>query len=83
MIGKLGTVISWTIIRVPPADFGYQAPYPVALVRLDDGESICSQIVDCDTSQLVIGLRVITIVRRTIQSETDGIIPYGIKVKPI
>jgi uncharacterized OB-fold protein len=34
MIGKTGIIMSWTLIRVPPADFGYQAPYPVVIVRL-------------------------------------------------
>lgn len=83
MIGKTGVIVSWTIIRVPPADFGYQAPYPVALVKLDDGESICAQVVDYDQAHLSFGQKVISVVRRTIQSETDGVIPYGIKVKPI
>jgi uncharacterized OB-fold protein len=83
MIGKFGTVVTWTMIRVPPADFGYQAPYPVVLVKLEDGESITVQMVDYDKDHLVAGTRVITVVRRTIQSEKDGVIPYGIKVKPI
>jgi len=83
MIGKTGTIVAFTLIRVPPADFGYQAPYPVAIVALEGGESICVQIVDYDNGDLVVGQKVITVVRRTIQSQTDGIIPYGIKVKPI
>ncbi len=83
MIGKSGVIISWTMIRVPPADYGYQAPYPVALVTLDDGDSITAQMVDYAVDQVVIGQRVVTVVRRTIQSSTDDVIPYGIKVKPI
>ncbi len=83
MIGKSGVIISWTMIRVPPADYGYQAPYPVVLVTLDDGDSITAQMVDYAIDQVVIGQRVMTVVRRTIQSRTDDVIPYGIKVKPI
>jgi uncharacterized OB-fold protein len=83
MLGKFGTVISWTIVRVPPADFGYQAPYPVALVRLDNGESLCVQVVDCQSENLKLGQRVVTVVRKAMQSETDDVIPYGIKVKLI
>lgn len=82
MIGKTGTIVSWTVIRVPPADFGYQAPYPVVLVKLDDGQSIAAQMVDYTPNHLVIGQKVITVVRRTVQSQTDAVIPYGIKVKP-
>jgi len=83
MIGKTGTVVTWTIIRVPPADFGYQAPYPVAVVQLDNGESIVAQMVDYEEKNIAIGQKVITVVRRTVQIQTDDVIPYGIKVKPI
>ncbi len=81
MIGKIGRIVSFTVIRVPPANFGYQAPYAVAIVRLDTGESLCAQIVDCPLSSLSIGKKVITVIRRTIQSDSDDVIPYGIKVK--
>lgn len=83
MIGKTGTIVSWTMIRVPPANFSYQAPYPVVIVALDDGMNIPAQLVDYDTKHLKLGQKVVTIVRRTIQAQTDDVIPYGIKVKPI
>jgi len=83
MIGKRGKILSWTIVRVPPADFGYQAPYPVVLVKLEDGEPIVAQLVDYEGRHLVMGQLVITVVRRTIKSEIDAVIPYGIKVKPV
>jgi len=37
LIGKTGKIVSWTVIRVPPADFTDQAPYPVVLVELTEG----------------------------------------------
>jgi uncharacterized OB-fold protein len=80
MLGKTGSIISWTVIRVPPANFGFQAPYAVAIVKLQDGTSLCAQVVDCAFSDLAIGSQVRTIVRKTILSEADGVIPYGIKV---
>jgi uncharacterized protein len=83
MIGKVGTIISWTLVRVPPANFGYQAPYPVVIVELEDGSRIPSQLVDFLPEQLAIGQKVVTIVRKTIQSPQDAVIPYGIKVKPV
>ncbi len=81
MIGKTGVIVAVTIIRVPPANFGHQAPYAVAIVSLDGGESVCSQVVDCSLSDVCVGKRVVTVVRKTIQSEVDDVIPYGIKVK--
>ncbi len=82
-IGLIGKIISWSFIRVPPDGFSGQAPYPIAVVELEDGNRICSQIVDWEEDSLKIGLNVKTVVRRTIETTQDGVIPYGIKVKPI
>lgn len=83
MIGMGGKIISWTIVRVPPAYFAAQAPYPVALVELESGVRICAQVVDYGEDQLRIGQHVVTTLRKTIESAPEGVIPYGIKVKPI
>lgn len=83
LIGKTGRIISWTIIRVPPADFTNQAPYPVVLVEFNDKTRMSAQLVDWEPKHLVFGQGVITIVRRVIKPDPDGIIPYGIKVKPV
>lgn len=82
-VGKIGSIVSWTYIRVPPADFGDQAPYPVVIVQLKDDTRITAQLVDWEPKHLVFGQKVITIVRRIIQPNADGVILYGIKVKPI
>ncbi len=73
---------------MPPADFTDQAPYPVVLVELDGGERITAQMVDLPAGRQVgeddlIGTPVITVVRRVIKPNAEGVIPYGIKVKPI
>lgn len=82
LVGLVGTVVSWTTIRVPPAGFSDQAPYVVALVALGR-RRIMAQLVDVDLSSVSVGLRVITVVRRVTKPSQDGIIPYGIKVKPL
>ena len=83
LIGKTGKVISWTTIRVPPADFTSQAPYPVVLVEFSDKKRICAQLVDWQPENLQFGQKVVTIIRRIIKPDADGIIPYGIKAKPL
>ena len=82
-LGKQGKVISWTMVRIPPAGFGDQAPYPVVVVSLAGGETIMAQIVDWEEKNLKTGQKVVTIIRRVTQPDPDGIIPYGIKVKPV
>lgn len=79
--GKEGMIVSWTIIRVPPGDFSDQAPYPVAIVQLDDGSQLTAQVTDHGDADLAVGQRVITVIRRINKPSEDGIIPYGIKVK--
>lgn len=83
LLGESGKIISWTIIRTPPAQFMDQAPYGVVLVELEDGMRLTAQLVDWQPKQLKIGQRVTTVVRRVTQPNSDGVIPYGIKVKPL
>lgn len=83
LLGKRGTVVSWTFIRVPPEGFSSQAPYPVVLVKLEGGERIMSQMVDYDERDLKTGQKVITVLRRIREPGSDEVIPYGIKVKPL
>ncbi|MBI5018917.1 OB-fold domain-containing protein [Candidatus Gottesmanbacteria bacterium] len=83
LIGKTGFILSWTIVRVPPGGFTDQAPYPVALIELSDGKKITCQLVDYDENDLVFGQKVVTVVRRVTHPDGDGVIPYGIKAKPL
>ena len=83
LVGKTGMIVSWTIVRVPPGDFTDQAPYPVVLVEFEGGKRMTCQLVDHDIDQVKFGQKVVTIIRRVTHPDADGIIPYGIKVKPI
>ncbi len=83
VIGLTGTIISWTVVRVPPGDFTDQAPYPVVLVDLGEGKRVTCQLVDYDDRHITFGQKVILTVRRVTHPDPDGVIPYGIKAKPI
>ena len=89
LIGKTGKIISWTVIRTPPAQFIDQAPYGVVLVELEGGSRLTAQLVDLPADKQVgkraqlVGMKVVTVVRRVTQPNSDGVIPYGIKVKPL
>lgn len=81
--GKKGVIESYTLIRIPQEGFSDQAPYPVAIVRLDDKTRITVQIVDWDEVELQKGTMVEMVVRRVVSPDPDGVIPYGLKAKPI
>ena len=53
-----GTIASFTVIRVAPRGRGAEAPYAVAVVRLDEGVSLLGRIVDIPFESLRAGLPV-------------------------
>ena len=82
LLGKEGRVVSLTYIRVPPLGFEAQAPYPVVLVDLGNTRTI-GQLVDFSEAQLKVGQKVKAVLRRVRAPDPEGVIPYGMKFKPI
>ena len=77
-----GEIYSFTVIRQAPEGFTEFAPYPVALVRLDEGPLVTAQLTDCGESELVIGQRVEMVTRRLKDTGEDGVLVYGYKFRP-
>lgn len=80
---ETGRVLSYTVIRVPPREFQEYAPYIIALIELDDGTKLLSQLTDVSPEEIRTGIRVIATFRKVKEQSEDGIIEYGIKFKPI
>ena len=54
-----GTVATFTVCRVPVAEaYAADVPYVVALVRLAEGPTMMSNIVDCDPEAVAVGMPV-------------------------
>ncbi|MDO8583336.1 MAG: OB-fold domain-containing protein [bacterium] len=83
LIGKKGKILQWTIVRVPAKSFMDQAPYPVVIVKMQNGENMIGQLVDWQQKDLVIGKEVISVLRRLRTEEKDDIIYYNIKFRPL
>lgn len=81
-LAGFGTLITHTIIRVPPRHFEDQSPYAVGIAELDDGVRLTAQVVDCDFSQLKVGLRVKVEFRKISEDGDAGVIYYGYKFVP-
>jgi len=55
----LGTVYSFTVVRRNPNPvFTARVPYVLALVDLDEGVRVMSNVVDCDPESVAVGQRV-------------------------
>lgn len=82
VLGEEGSILSYSLIRVPPAGFEDQAPYFVVLVKLPNRKYV-GQLVDCKAEEVQIGKKVKAILRRVRRPSEEGIIPYGIKFRII
>lgn len=67
----LGTVYSWTICHRPMTP-DLATPYAPVIVDLDEGHQMLSNLVECDTDDVRVGLRV----RVLLHPIGDRVIPY-------
>jgi uncharacterized OB-fold protein len=82
VLGKTGTMLTWTKIVTAGSDFKPYAPYYVALVELEDGKRIFGQLVDTDDTPPM-GKKVQVTLRTVRQPTNEGVIAYGVKFKPV
>ncbi|MEA3201528.1 MAG: uncharacterized protein QOE90_2956 [Thermoplasmata archaeon] len=77
-----GVVEQSTVVHTPPAGFELQAPYLLALVRLEEGPRVTAQIVDAKPDAVPVGTRVHAVFRRINEEGESGVIQYGYKFVP-
>lgn len=78
-----GTIYSYTVVQEAPEGFEEQAPYVVALVKLDEGPMITAQITDLDDQPLAIGDPVEMVTRKLTTEGPRGVIIYGYKFRKV
>ncbi len=77
-----GEVYSFTRLHHPPAGFEDQAPYTVALVKLDEGPMLTAQLTDVEWEDVQIGMRVEMVTRKLREEGVQGQVLYGYKFRP-
>lgn len=75
-----GRITAHTVIRTPPEGFERQAPYAVAIIRLDEGVNVSGQVVG-DLENIEAGKRVKTVFRKMHEDGPAGVIHYGLKFR--
>ena len=79
-----GEVYSFTTISDAPAGYEENAPYTVALVKLQEGPVVTAQLTDLGEEPVKIGMPVEMVTRKIRTDEGDrGIIVYGYKFRPV
>ncbi len=76
----MGEVYSYTTVLDAPEGFEDQAPYVVALIKLDEGPMLTAQLTDLD-GEPEIGMRVEVVTRKLRTDGEAGIIVYGYKFR--
>ncbi len=78
-----GEVYSFTTVYDPPAGYEENAPYTVALVKLEEGPLVTAQLTDLGDQAVQIGAPVEMVTRRLRQDGDErGVIVYGYKFRP-
>ena len=77
-----GTVYSYTTVLDAPSGYEEQAPYFLALVKLDEGPLITAQLTDLDGPP-EIGMKVEMVTRKLRTDGEQGIIVYGYKFRKV
>ena len=79
-----GTIYSFSLITAPPSGFKLESPYMIAIVELEEGARVTTQIVDWQgKKELQIGDKVEVVFRRIQEAGSEGIVHYGFKFKPV
>ena len=78
-----GEVYSYTTVYDAPAGYEENAPYTVAIIKLDEGPMLTAQLTDLDGENVEIGTPV-EMVTRKLRNDGDerGMLVYGYKFRP-
>ena len=78
-----GSVYSYTTVYDAPEGYAEQAPYTLAMVKLEEGPLVTAQLTDLGKQKAEIGMPV-EMVTRLLRSATDerGMLIYGYKFRP-
>jgi uncharacterized OB-fold protein len=80
---RRGTVITCTVIHVPPDEFTTEAPYAVAIIETPEGARLMAQVVDAEPGDVVPGTQLSLEFRRIRREGHGGILCYGHKGVPL
>ena len=74
-----GTVVSSTVVHQAQSGYEMFGPYCMAIIELEEGPRLTSQVVDCDTDIVKPGMKVKSVFRKLGEDSESGILHYGTK----
>ena len=79
----LGEVYSYSTVYQAPRGFTEFVPYTTALVRLQEGPLVATQLTDAEPEAFHVGMAVQVVTRRVAEDGPDGVVVYGYKFRPV
>jgi uncharacterized OB-fold protein len=77
-----GEVVSYSWVYTPPKGFKSRIPYCLAIVELEEGPRLTSQIVAVEKGKVKINMPVEFAFRKISAEGEEGVITYGFKFRP-
>jgi hypothetical protein len=78
-----GEVYSYSLLTQAPAGYEAYEPYPIALVKLQEGPLVTAQLTDVEPEDVRIGMPVEMVTRKLTEEGEAGLIVYGYKFRPL
>ncbi|HDM92065.1 MAG TPA: Zn-ribbon domain-containing OB-fold protein [Candidatus Korarchaeota archaeon] len=82
LLPRKGRVLYHTTLHATPRGYEFYEPYVLALVELDDGTRVFTQLTDVDPAQVSPGMEVEVVLRKVRVGGEGGPIAYGLKFRP-
>ena len=77
-----GKVATYSWVYTPPKGFNNRIPYCLAIVELDEGPKLTTQLVAVEEGDVKIGMSVEFSFRKISSEGDEGVITYGFKFRP-
>ena len=81
-LSQLGTLYSYTIVRVPPPGWAGRVPYILGQIELPEGPHVLAEVIDCLETGLEIGMR-LQLACRSVQAEESTVEKMVYKWRPV
>jgi uncharacterized OB-fold protein len=70
-VSKKGNLLTYTVIHVAPKQFETQVPYPIGVVKLENGLQLLGMIRDVEPHSIKIGMELTFDHEKTTNTETN------------
>ncbi len=82
LLGRNGTVRSYTIVHMAPREWQGPVPYALSLIELSEGATFYAALTDCKPEEVKIGMEVELEIEK-VRTDGDGNDVVGYKFRPI